>query len=163
MSFIEQLRAEVLLHGDMENDFRTKRYTQAQHIARKYIDTIEEQARIAARSGQYELLEERALISGFVQIHANDFELPLTAEERHKHFMRSKSLSVALNPENELFTVFLSAFEQLCAAEHITLGAFQAQVSDKEGRLELRSLPLTLKKPKKEKITGYGFPYQIRF
>ena len=48
MKFIDQLRAEVRLHGDMETDFRSRRYHQARNLAAKYVDMIEEQARIAA-------------------------------------------------------------------------------------------------------------------
>ena len=40
MKFIEQLKAEVRIHGDMETDFRSRRYHQARNLAAKYIDTI---------------------------------------------------------------------------------------------------------------------------
>ena len=65
MRFIDQLKAEVKIHGDMETDFRSRRYHQARNLAAKYVDMIEEEARIAARSGNYERIEGHALISGF--------------------------------------------------------------------------------------------------
>ncbi len=163
MQFIDQLRAEVRLHGDMETDFRSRRYHQARNLAAKYVDMIEEAARIAARSGKYERLEERALISGFLAVSEKDFEEPLILTEKHKRFMHRKTHEIALNPENELFAVFLSAFRQLCEAEHIICHPFQAQIRDGEGRLCYHTLPMTLKKPKKEQIEALGFPYQIEF
>ena len=62
-----------------------------------------------------------------------------------------------------LFAVFLSAFRQLCEEEHIICHPFQAQIRDGEGRLCYHTLPMTLKKPKKEQIEALGFPYQIEF
>ena len=68
-----------------------------------------------------------------------------------------------LDPDNELFEVFLSAFRRLCEAENIICHPFQAQISDKDGNLFYHTLPMTLRNPKKEKIVAYGFPYQIEF
>ncbi|MBR6106689.1 MAG: hypothetical protein IKQ39_01645 [Oscillospiraceae bacterium] len=163
MKFIDQLRAEVRLHGDMETDFKSRRYHQARNLAGKYVDLIEEQARIAARSGDYERIEGKAVISGFISLSEKDFELPFVITEKKKRFMHKKMHEISLNPENELFEVFLSAFRQLCREEHITCHPFQAQIVDKEGNLYYHTLPMTLKKPKKEKIQAYGFPYQIDF
>ncbi|MBQ8922158.1 MAG: hypothetical protein IJ060_08375 [Oscillospiraceae bacterium] len=163
MKFIDQLRAEVKLHGDMETDFRSRRYHQARNIAGKYVDLIEEQARIAARSGEYEQLEDKALISGFLVLNDKDFEMPIVVTEKKKKFMHKKMHEITLNPENELFEVFLSAFQRLCREEHIICHPFQAQILDKDGRLCYHTLPMTLRKPKKEKIQAFGFPYQIEF
>lgn len=163
MKFIDQLRAEVKLHGDMEVDFRSRRYHQARNIAGKYVDMIEEQARIAARSGNYERLEGRAMISGFVPINEKDFEMPIVQTTAQKHFFKGKQLEITMMPDNELFEVFLSAFRQLCVEEDIVYFPFQAQILDKEGKLCYHTLPFTLKKPKKEKIQAFGFPFQIEF
>lgn len=163
MKFIDQLRAEVKLHGDMETDFKSRRYHQARNIAGKYIDMIEEQARIAARSGDYERIEGQAMISGFVQIEAKDFEQPILTEQWIKRFGHHKQQLVSQNAENELFEVFLSAFRQMCEAEHIICHPFQVQILDKEGKLCYHTLPVTIKRPKKEKIQAFGFPYQIEF
>ena len=163
MKFIEQLKAEVRIHGDMETDFRSRRYHQARNIAAKYVDQIEEDARIAARSGNYERVEQKAVISGFITISETDFEQPILHTEKKKRFMHGKQKLIELNPENELFEVFLSALKQLCAEEQITLHPFQAQIVDKEGKTFYHTLPMTLQKPKKEKIQAFGFPYQIEF
>ena len=159
MRFLEQLRAEVNLHGDMETDFKSRRYHQAQHLAAKYVDQIEEQARIAARSGDYEKLEGKALISGFVNISDKDFEQPLTVTAKPK----MRRWEIAVNPDNELFEVFLSAFWQLCEEEHITLAPVQVQITDKDEQKRYETLPVTVKNPKKDKVTAFGFPYQITF
>ena len=163
MKFIDQLKAEVQIHGDMETDFRSRRYHQAQNLAGKYVDMIEEEARIAARSGNYERLENRALISGFIVLNEKDFDAPFVTTERRKKFMRHKQYIIELDPDNELFEVFLSAFRRLCEAENIICHPFQAQISDKDGNLFYHTLPMTLRNPKKEKIVAYGFPYQIEF
>ena len=127
------------------------------------VDMIEEQARIAARSGEYERIEGKAVISGFIALSEKDFELPFVVTEKKKRFMHKKMHEISLNPENELFEVFLSAFQRLCKEEHITCHPFQAQILDKDGRLCYHTFPMTLKKPKKEKIQAFGFPYQIEF
>ena len=163
MQFIDQLREEIRLHGDMETDFRSRRYHQAQNLAGKYVDMIEEEARIAARSGNYERLENRALISGFIVLNEKDFDAPFVTAERRKKFMRHKQYIIELDPDNELFEVFLSAFRRLCESENIICHPFQAQISDKDGNLFYHTLPMTLRNPKKEKIVAYGFPYQIEF
>ena len=163
MKFIDQLRAEVQIHGDMETDFRSRRYHQARNLAGKYVDMIEEEARIAARSGNYERTEGKAVISGFIALSEKDFDLPFVVSERKKKFMHRKRQVFSLNPENELFEVFLSAFKQLCESENIICHPFQAQILDKEGKVCYHTLPLTLLHPKKEKVQAFGFPYQIRF
>ena len=163
MRFIDQLKAEVQIHGDMETDFRSRRYHQARNLAAKYIDIIEEQARISARSGDYERVEGHAVISGFCALNAKDFDEAFTTSERRKRFMHHRQEVIALNPENELFEAFLSSFKQLCAEEHITCHPFQAQIRDQEGKLCYHTLPVTLRRPKKEKIEAFGFPYQIEF
>lgn len=163
MKFIDQLKAEVQIHGDMETDFRSRRYHQARNIAAKYVDMIEEEARIAARSGNYERVEQRALISGFITISETDFEQPVLQTEKKKRFMHGKQSVVSLNPENELFEVFLSALRKLCEDEQIILHPFQAKILNKDGKTCYHTLPVTLQKPKKEKIQAFGFPYQIEF
>lgn len=163
MKFIDQLRAEVQIHGDMETDFRSRRYHQARNLAGKYVDMIEEEARIAARSGSYERTEGTAVISGFIALNEKDFDLPFVLSERKKKFMHKKQMMLSLNPENELFEVFLSSFQQLCEAENIICHPFQAQILDKGGKLFYHTLPFTLLKPKKEKVQAFGFPYQIKF
>ncbi len=163
MQFIEQLKAEVKIHGDMETDFRSRRYHQARNLAAKYIDMIEEQARIAARSGDYERVESHALISGFCVLNEKDFDLPITVSENKKRFMHHKQEIISMNPDNELFEAFLSSFKQLCESEQIVCHPFQAQIRDQEGKLCYHTLPLTLRRPKKEKIEAFGFPYQIEF
>ena len=159
MEFLEQLRAEVELHGDMQTDFRSRRYHQAKNLAAKYVDMIEEQARISARCGDYEILEGRALIQGIVYISVQDFEQPLTVTNK----VKARRYEIAVNPENDLFEVFLLALAQLCEQEHITCAPMQALVADKEGKLTAFDLPMTVKNPKKEKIEKLGFPYQITF
>jgi len=163
MEFIEQLRAEVVIHGNMETDFRSRQYRQARDLARKYIDNIEEDARIAARCGNYQRIENKALIVGFIALDERDFRQPIVTEQKQKHFMRHKTAEIALVKDNELFEAFLSAFYQLCDEEHIICYQFQAQIVDKDGKIGYHTLPLTLKKPKKEKIQAYGFAYQIEF
>ena len=163
MRFIDQLKAEVKIHGDMETDFRSRRYHQARNLAAKYIDIIEEQARISARSGDYERLDGHALISGFCALNVKDFDEPFTVSERKKRFMHHHQEIVSLNADNELFEAFLSSFRQLCEEEHITCHPFQAQIRDQEGKLCYHTLPVTLRRPKKEKIEAFGFPYQIEF
>jgi len=163
MKFIDQLRAEVKLHGDMETEFKSRRYHQAKNIAGKYVDMIEEQARIAARNGDYERLDGTSAISGFIVLNEQDFEKPFVVIEKKKEFLHGKMQEIKLNPENELFEVFLSAFQQLCREEHIICHPFQAQILDKDGHLCYHTLPMILKKPKKRKIQAYGFPYQIEF
>lgn len=163
MKFIDQLRAEVQIHGDMETDFRSRRYHQARNLAGKYVDMIEEAARIAARSGNYERTEGKAVISGFITLNEKDFDLPFIVSERKKRFLHGKQQTIALNPENELFEVFLSAFKQLCEAENIICHPFQAQILDKGGNLGYHTLPFTLLHPKKDKVQAFGFPYQIKF
>lgn len=163
MQFIDQLRAEVKIHGDMETDFRSRRYHQARNLAAKYIDLIEEQARIAARSGEYERVEGHAIISGFCVLNEKDFDKPFTSSEKQKKFMRHKREVISQNSENELFEAFLSSFKQLCEAEHIICHPFQAQIRDQDGKLCYHTLPVTLRRPKKEKIEAFGFPYQIEF
>lgn len=163
MKFIDQLKAEVKIHGDMETDFRSRRYHQARNLAAKYIDIIEEEARIAARNGDYERLDGHALISGFCKLNEKDFDMPFSASKREKRFMHHKREIVSMNTENELFEAFLSSFKQLCEEEHIICHPFQVQILDKDGKLCYHTLPVTLKKPKKEKIQAFGFPYQIEF
>ncbi|MBR5371958.1 MAG: hypothetical protein IK130_07070 [Oscillospiraceae bacterium] len=163
MDFLDQLRAEVVIHGDMETDFRSRQYRQARDLARKYIDTIQEDARIAARCGNYQRVENMALITGFVTLDDRDFRQPFVSEQKKKHFMRHKTADITLIKDNELFEAFLSAFYQLCEEEHIECLQFQAQIVDKDGKVGYHTLPLTLKKPKKEKVQAYGFSYQIRF
>jgi len=163
MDFLDQLRAEVVIHGDMETDFRSRQYRQARDLARKYIDTIQEDARIAARCGNYQRVENLALITGFVALDDRDFRQPFVSEQKKKHFMRHKTADISLIRDNELFEAFLSAFYQLCEEEHIECLQFQAQVADKDGKVRFCTLPLTLKKPKKEKVQAYGFSYQIIF
>ena len=159
MNFMEQLRAEVELHGDMETDFKSRRYHQAKNLACKYVDQIEEQARISARCGDYERLEGRALIHGIVTVSPQDFEEPLTVTVKRK----VRRHEIAVNPDNELFEVFLLALAQLCEEEHITVTPMQALIADKDGKLIPHDLPLTVKNPKKVKIEKLGFPYQIIF
>ena len=77
--------------------------------------------------------------------------------------MHHKQFEVAVNPENELFEVFLSAFKQLCAEENIICHPFQVQILDKKGELGYQTLPFTIIHPRKDRIQGYGFPYQIEF
>ena len=163
MRFIDQLRTEVEIHRDMETDFRSRRYAHAQDIARKYIDAIEEEARIAARAGNYERVEGKAVISGFCVISEKDFSKPFVQSERKKHFLRGKYQVWSLTSDNELFEVFASAFQQMCDEEHITLFPFQAKLLDQNGQTVYHTLPMTVRKPKKEKIQAFGFPYQIEF
>lgn len=163
MRFIDQLRAEVKIHDDMETDFRSRRYHQARNLAAKYIDQIEEQARIAARSGDYQRVERHALISGFCILNAKDFDEPFTVSEKKRRFMRHKQEIIFQNPDNELFEAFMSSFKQLCKEEHIICHPFQAQIRDQEGKLCYHTLPVTLRRPKKERIEAFGFPYQIEF
>ncbi|MBR5363853.1 MAG: hypothetical protein IK134_11095 [Oscillospiraceae bacterium] len=164
MRFIDQLKAEVKIHGDMETDFRSRRYHQARNLAAKYVDMIEEEARIAARSGNYERIEGHALISGFCPLNEKDFDMPFVQMERKRRFVTGKKqVSYTLTPENELFEVFLSAFRQLCVEEDIIYFPFQAQILDKDGKTVYHTLPFTLLNPKKEKIQAFGFPYQIEF
>ena len=164
MRFIDQLKAEVQIHGDMETDFRSRRYHQARNIAAKYIDIIEEQARIAARNGDYERIEGHALISGFCPLNEKDFDKPFVQMERKLRFVTGKKQELyTLTPDNELFEVFLSAFRQLCVEEDIIYFPFQAQILDKDGNIGYHRLPVTLLHPKKEKIQAFGFPYQIEF
>ncbi|HAG12725.1 MAG TPA: hypothetical protein DCG49_02555 [Ruminococcus sp.] len=164
MRFIDQLKAEVRIHGDMETDFRSRRYHQAKNIAAKYIDMIEEEARIAARNGDYERVEGHALIRGFCPINEKDFELPLVKMERKRRFVTGKKQEIySLTPDHELFEVFLSAFRQLCLEEDIMYFPFQAQILGKDGTLYYHAFPLTLRNPKKDKIQAFGFPYQIEF
>lgn len=160
MDFIDQLRAEVLIHGDMETDFRSRQYRQARDIARKYIDTIQEDARIAARCGNYQRVGDHAVITGFLAIDERDFRKPFVTEVRKKH---SRKCEIVLAEDNELFEAFLSAFYQLCDQEHITCFQFQAQITDKTGAVGYHTLPLMLKNPKKDKVQAYGFAYQIEF
>ena len=111
MNFIDQLKAEVQIHGDMETDFRSRRYHQARNIAAKYIDIIEEQARIAARNGDYERIEGHALIKGFCPLNEKDFDMAFVQVERKRRFLNGKKQETyTMIPENELFEVFLSAF-----------------------------------------------------
>lgn len=164
MKFIDQLKAEVQIHGDMETDFRSRRYHQARNIAAKYIDMIEEQARIAARNGDYERIEGHALIKGFCPLNEKDFDMAFVQVERKRKFISGKKRETYIMvPDNELFEVFLSAFRQLCVEEDIIYFPFQAQILDKDGNLCYHTLPLTLQNPKKEKIQAFGFPYQIEF
>lgn len=162
MRFIDQLRAEVAIHGEMESDFRSRRYAHAQDIARKYIDAIEEESRIAARAGAYERVEGKALITGFCVISENDFTKPFVQSTVQKRFGK-KRLVWAVAEDNELFEVFASAFQQMCETENITILPFQAKIQDKDGNTVYHTLPVTLLKPKKEKILAFGFPYQIEF
>ena len=159
MAFIDQLRAEVNLHGDMETDFKSRRYHQAKNLAAKYVDQIEEQARISARCGDYERIEGHALIRGIVIVSQQDFEEPLTVTKK----LRVRRWEISPNPDNELFEVFLLALAQLCEQEHITCAPMQALIADKEDRLIPHDLPLTVRNPKKTKIGKLGFPYEIRF
>ena len=124
MRFIDQLRAEVQIHGEMETDFRARRYSHAQDIARKYIDTIEEEARIAARAGAYERVEGKAVITGFCTILENDFSKPFVQCEHKKTFRKGKHDVWEIAADNELFEVFASAFQQLCEEENIMILAF---------------------------------------
>lgn len=163
MRFIDQLRQEVRIHGDMETDFRSRRYQHARAIAQKYIDAIEEDARISVRNGDYELLEDHALISGFCPISEKDFEQPFVQTERKRNLMGKRRIIYALTAENEFFDVFLSAFRQLCDEENIVFFPFQAQILGKDGNILYHTLPVTLLHPKKEKIQAFGFPYQIEF
>lgn len=164
MRFIDQLKAEVQIHGDMETDFRSRRYHQARNLAAKYVDIIEEEARIAARNGSYERIEGHALISGFCPLNEKDFEMPFVQMERKKRFITGKKHETyTMTPDNELFEVFLSAFRQLCVEEDIIYFPFQAQILDKDGKTVYHTLPVTLQNPKKEKIQAFGFPYQIEF
>ena len=163
MQFIDQLKAEVRIHGDMETDFRSRRYHQARNLAAKYIDIIEEQARMSARSGEYERLDGHALISGFCALNEKDFDQPFAVREKKKRVMHHKQEIVSMNTESELFEAFHSAFRQLCEQEHIICHPFQVQILDREGKLCYHTLPVTLRKPKKEKIQAFGFPYQIEF
>jgi len=163
MRFIDQLRTEVEIHRDMETDFRSRRYSHAQDIARKYIDAIEEEARIAARAGNYERVEGKAVISGFCVISENDFVKSFVQCEHRKTFRKGKHDVWSVAADNELFEVFASAFHQMCDAEHITIFPFQAQLLDKNGQTVYHTLPMIVRKPKKEKIQAFGFPYQIEF
>lgn len=164
MRFIDQLRAEVQIHGDMETDFRSRRYLHAQDIARRYIDSIEEEARIAARNGEYERVEGHALISGFCAISEKDFDMPFVRSERKRAFITGKKREIyALTPDNEQFEAFLSAFRQFCVEEDIVYFPFQAQIINKEQQIFYHTLPFTLLHPKKEKVQAFGFPYQIKF
>ena len=163
MRFIDQLRAEVEIHGEMETDFRARRYAHARDIARKYIDAIEEESRIAARAGAYERVEGKAVISGFCTIAENDFAKPIVECEHKKTFRKGKHDVWRVAADNELFEVFASAFQQMCEEENIMLFPFQAKILDKAGQTVYHTLPVTLLKPKKEKILEFGFPYQIEF
>lgn len=163
MRFIDQLRAEVEIHGEMETDFRARRYAHARDIARKYIDAIEEESRIAARAGAYERVEGKAVITGFCTIAENDFAKPFVRVDHRKKFGKGKHDVWEVDPDNELFEVFASAFQQLCEEENITIFPFQAKIQNREGQTVYHTLPVTLLKPKKEKILEFGFPYQIEF
>lgn len=163
MDFIDQLRTEVRIHGDMEIDFRSRRYLHAREIARKYLDNIEESARMAARNGNYLQLENgKVLISGFCEVTEKDFEQPFIQKEKKHHlFPRKRHEIYSAVPDNELFEVFLSAYKQLCKEEGIEYFPFQAQIEGEDGKILYHTLPLTLKKPKREKIIAFGFPYEI--
>ncbi len=164
MKFIDQLKQEVQIHGDMETDFRSRRYQHAHAIALRYIDEIEESARMAARNGEYERLEGRHVIRGFCTLNEKDFEQPyIRTEMRRTKLTRKRRLDCALVADNEFFEAFLSAFRQLCIEEDIVYFPFQAQILGKDGRILYHTLPFTLRHPKKEKIQAFGFPYQIEF
>lgn len=164
MRFIDQLKAEVKIHGDMETDFRSRRYQHAHAIAQKYIDEIEEAARISARNGDYERIEGHSVIRGFCILNEKDFEKPfIQIETKKKALSRKKRMTYALDADNELFEVFLSAFRQLCIEEDIVYFPFQAQILGKDGQVLYHTLPFTIQNPKKEKVQAFGFPYQIEF
>ncbi len=164
MKFIDQLKKEVQLHGDMETDFRSRRYQHARAIAQKYIDELEEASRISARNGDYERVDGHSIISGFCPISEKDFEMKIVQMERkRKGITRKKREFYSLAPDNELFEVFLSAFQQLCIEEDIVCFPFQAKIVNKDGQILYHVLPVTLMHPKKEKIQAFGFPYQIEF
>ncbi len=164
MKFIDQLKQEVRIHGDMETDFKSRRYQHAQAIAQKYIDIIEEEARIAARAGNYERIEGHAVIRGFCALNETDFDMPLVQMTKKKSFLSGKKRQeYTLVAENELFEVFISAFRQLCFEEDILYFPFQAKIAMKDGSVVYHTLPLTIQHPKKEKIQAFGFPYQIEF
>ena len=164
MKFIDQLKQEVRIHGDMETDFRTRRYQHAKAIAHKYVDSIEEEARIAARSGNYELLEQHAVISGFCEISETDFAKPIVSEVITKsHLSGKKHAQYTVNAENDLFEAFLSAYKQLCEEDGIQFFPFQAKILQKDGTILYHTFPFSLKNIKKEKIQACGFPYKIEF
>ena len=164
MKFIEQLKQEVRIRGDMETDFRSRRYQHAQALAHKYIDLIEEEARNMARTGLYERSGERSVISGFCVLNENDFTIPLVQKQTKRNIWTGKKRDTyTMTPDNELFAVFESAFRQLCFEEDILYFPFQAQIMGKDGKLCYHTLPMTILKPKKEKIQAFGFPYQIEF
>ncbi|MCQ2416508.1 MAG: hypothetical protein MJ071_01695 [Oscillospiraceae bacterium] len=162
MKFIDQLKAEVKIHRDMETDFLSRRYHQAKHIAEKYMDLIKEEARIAARNGDYEHIEGHAVIKGFIPLNEKDFDMPFVVMETKRDFWTHKKRNhYSLTPNNELFEVFQSAFYQLCVEEDIIYFPFQAQIAGKDGSIVYHTIPLTIMNPKKEKIQALGFPYQI--
>ena len=72
-----------------------------------------------------------------------------------------------MNTESELFEAFHSAFRQLVrfwlenGMDPVNGGVYTCL--DREGKLCYHTLPVTLRKPKKEKIQAFGFPYQIEF
>lgn len=160
MDFLEQLKQEVQNHGAQEIDFKSRRFQHGRDLAHTYVDIIKEEARLSARSGQYQQVGLQIVISGFCVLKPNDFDLPPTQMHRSKSIWTGKwSEAYTLTQGNDLFDAFQTSFLEFCQQEHIRIDAFQAKIRTKNGKFVYRPLPLTVTFP--ETVEGFGFPYEI--
>ncbi|MCQ2434458.1 MAG: hypothetical protein MJ062_04395 [Oscillospiraceae bacterium] len=160
MDFLEQLKQEVQTHGEQEIDFRSRRFQHGRDLARTYIDIIKDEARLSARSGQYQNVGNQVIISGFCRLTDRDFDLPPVQMQKRQSFWTGKwSEEYTLTQGNDLFEAFQTSFAEFCAEEHIAVEQFQAKIRKKDGKIVYRPLPVNVTAP--EVLEGFGFPFEI--
>lgn len=160
MDFYEQLRQEVQLHGEQAIDFKSRRFQYGRDLARTYVDIIKDEARLMVHCGRYTRAGERIIINGFCRLSLQDFDVPVTQQQRKQSFWTGKwSEQYTLTQGNDLFDAFLTSLAEFCKKEGILCGPLQAQVRQKNGSMTLHALPLTVTQP--SSLEAIGFPFEI--
>ena len=163
MSINDQLRADAAAHIESHIDLQSIVYRQGREIAQTYVNMMVAYARLDVQSGQFKQLGDRMVVEGFCRLEERHFERGLLTRTRRQSFWTSQwHEDIALTgKDDDLWTAFLSSLGEICRENGIELGTLSALVCKRDGKREVRPLPVSLTSP------GYaeaiGFPYKITF
>lgn len=160
MDFLEQLKDEVRTHGEQEIDFRSRRFQHGRDLAQTYIGIIKDEARLAARCGQYQKVGDKIIINGFCRLSERDFDLPPIQMQKKQSFWSGKWSEIyTVTQGNDLFDAFQTSFQEFCGGEGIVCEAFQAKIRKKNGTIVYQLFPVTVTQP--DVLESIGFPFEI--
>ena len=163
MDISTQLRADAEAHIENNVDLHPIRYRQGREIAQTYVNTMAAYARLDVQSGQFKQLGGRMVVEGFCRLEERHFENAILTRTRSQSFWTAQwREDIALTgKDDDLWTAFLSSLGEICRENGIELGTLSALVCKRDGKREVRPLPVSLTSP------GYaeaiGFPYKITF